>query len=112
VVKLIRDRFLGLGDYSGHLRARTRTATASSTPGPWRAHRRVPEPGDHCASGERAGRGVLCFDLQEVLVTPEKIIKGEFVCPSDPRFARCDTTGFGPGAGRRGIDAQAPVLVR
>lgn len=71
-------------------------------------------PGPHCASGSpQRIVGVACFDVQEVLVTPEKIIKGGFVCPSDPRWAgsNCDV-GFGPGGQVPTIDAQNLVLVR
>jgi Flp pilus assembly protein TadG len=115
VVKLIRDRFLGLGDYSGHPAGQD--TDGDGVIDSWPVTLPIVEcqnPGDQCASGDRARVvGVVCFDLQEVLVTPEKIIKGEFLCPSDPRFAGCDTTGFGPGGGvNAGIDAQAPVLVR
>ena len=51
----------------------------------------------------------ICFDLHEVIVTPDKIIKGDFLCPTDPR---CDTTGLGPGGSVPGaISAQYPVIV-
>jgi Flp pilus assembly protein TadG len=70
-------------------------------------------PGAHCASGSpQRIVGVACFDLQEVIVTPDKIIKGSFVCPGDPRFdgSACDV-GFGPGGEVPTLDAQYPVLV-
>ena len=67
-------------------------------------------PGPHCGSGSpQTVVGFVCFDIHEVLVTPEKIIKGDFVCPTDPR---CDTKGLGPGGTIPGaISAQYPVLV-
>ena len=71
-------------------------------------------PGPHCASGSpQKIVGVACFDIQEVLVTPEKWIKGMFVCPGDPRFdeSACGV-GFGPGGEVPTIDAQYPVLVQ
>jgi hypothetical protein len=114
-IALIRDRFLGEGDFAGN-------PSGEDTDGDgeidsWPVTMPIVEcqnPGDNCSSGDPARVvGVACFDLQEVLVTPDKIIKGEFVCETDPRFERCDTSGFGPGGGfDAGIDAQAPVLVR
>ena len=67
-------------------------------------------PGPHCGGGSpQTVVGFVCFDIHEVLVTPEKIIKGDFVCPTDPR---CDTKGLGPGGTIPGaISAQYPVLV-
>ena len=67
-------------------------------------------PGPHCGGGSpQTVVGFVCFDIHEVLVTPDKIIKGDFVCPTDPR---CDTKGLGPGGTIPGaISAQYPVLV-
>lgn len=67
-------------------------------------------PGAQCGGGSpQTVVGFVCFDIHEVLVTPEKIIKGDFVCPTDPR---CDTKGLGPGGTIPGaISAQYPVLV-
>jgi hypothetical protein len=49
------------------------------------------------------------MDIHEVIVTPDKIIKGDFICPTDPR---CDMVGFGPGGTIAGsISADFPVLV-
>jgi Flp pilus assembly protein TadG len=68
------------------------------------------DSGDKCASGDTQHIvGFLCLDIHEIIVTPEKIIKGDFVCSSDPR---CDTPGFGPGGGIiGGISADYPVIV-
>jgi hypothetical protein len=67
-------------------------------------------PGDGCASGvPQYIKGFLCMDIREVIVTPDKIIKGDFICPTDPR---CDISGFGPGGSIAGsISADYPVLV-
>jgi hypothetical protein len=67
-------------------------------------------PGDQCASGDPQHIvGFLCMDIREIIVTPDKIIKGDFLCSTDPR---CDTKGFGPGGTIAGsISADYPVIV-
>jgi hypothetical protein len=67
-------------------------------------------PGDQCASGDAQYIvGFLCMDIREIIVTPDKLIKGDFICSTDPR---CDTKGFGPGGTIAGsISADYPVIV-
>jgi Flp pilus assembly protein TadG len=67
-------------------------------------------PGDQCAGGDTQNIvGFLCMDIREIIVTPDKIIKGDFICSSD---SRCDKTGYGPGGGLIGsISADYPVIV-
>jgi hypothetical protein len=67
-------------------------------------------PGDQCASGDpQVIKGFICMDIHEVVVTPDKIIKGDFICVTDPR---CDMVGFGPGGTIAGsISSDFPVLV-
>lgn len=67
-------------------------------------------PGDQCAGGDTQYIvGFLCMDIHEIIVTPDKLIKGDFICSTDPR---CDKTGFGPGGGIIGsISADFPVIV-
>jgi len=67
-------------------------------------------PGDQCASGDTQYIvGFLCMNIREIIVTPDKIIKGDFVCSDDPR---CDTTGFGPGGTLAGsFMSDFPVIV-
>jgi hypothetical protein len=49
------------------------------------------------------------MDIREIIVTPDKLIKGDFICSTDPR---CDTKGFGPGGTIAGsISADYPVIV-
>ena len=49
------------------------------------------------------------MDIHEIIVTPDKIIKGDFICSTD---SRCDTPGFGPGGIIPGsISADYPVIV-
>jgi Flp pilus assembly protein TadG len=67
-------------------------------------------PGDQCASGNTQEIvGFLCLDIREIIVTPDKIIKGDFICASDPR---CDMPGLGPGGSVIGsVSADYPVIV-
>jgi hypothetical protein len=67
-------------------------------------------PGDQCASGDTQKIvGFLCMDIREVVVTPDKIIKGDFICSTD---SRCAQAGFGPGGTLAGsFSADYPVIV-
>ena len=67
-------------------------------------------PGDKCAGGDtQTIVGFLCMDIREIIVTPDKIIKGDFLCPTD---SRCDMPGTGPGGTIAGsITADYPVIV-
>ena len=65
---------------------------------------------DHCAGGEpHEVVGFVCFEIREVVVTPDKIIRGRFLCGSDPLAAECDLGGA--GGGDFGLRATRPVLV-
>jgi hypothetical protein len=68
------------------------------------------DPGNKCAGGDPQHIvGFVCMDIREIIVTPDKIIKGDFICSTDPR---CDIKGFGPGGIIAGsISADYPVLV-
>ena len=67
----------------------------------------------HCGSGAAMDMvGFVCFEVREVLATPEKLIKGRFLCPSDPLWDECPIGPTGTGGGDYGIRADFPVLVR
>lgn len=111
VIKEIRDRFEGTGNYGQPAGTDT---DGDGTVDSWVVKLPVVEcqnPGDQCASGNaQTIVGFVCFDIQEVVVTPDKIIKGSFLCSSDPR---CDNDGLGPGGtGPPGaLSADYPVIV-
>jgi type II secretory pathway pseudopilin PulG len=116
VLNEIFDRFHDSGQYSSDPNGGGSDTNNNGTNDSWLVPLPIVEcqyPGDGCAGGS-AQRivGVACFDVQEVDGAPDKIIKGEFVCPGDPRWdaSKC-SVGFGPGGEVPTIDAQYPVLV-
>jgi hypothetical protein len=110
VIREIRDRFEGRGGYNQPAGTDT---DGNGIVDSWVVVLPVVEcqnPGTHCASGSpQTIVGFVCFDVHEVLVTPQKIIKGTFLCPTDPR---CDGDGLGPGGSvPGGLSADFPVIV-
>ncbi len=112
VVSIISDKFYGEGEYYGD-------PSGDDTDNDGRSDSWVvglpvvqcQDPGANCASGTPQWIvGAVCFEIKEVLVTPEKIIKGRFLCEGDPNWSTDCGKGSGPGAGF-GIRAQRPVLV-
>ena len=68
---------------------------------------------DHCSGGDTAGIvGFVCFELREINVTPGKVMRGRFLCPSDPLYDECDAGDATTGGLNFGIRADIPVLVR
>ncbi len=50
-------------------------------------------PGDFCSSGSlKKVTGALCFEIREIVLFPDRLIKGRFVCPErEPElFAECE----------------------
>jgi hypothetical protein len=116
VIGEIRDRFMGEGGYVGNGEGTDFYADSvgGSTPDSWVV--RLPvincQTDDHCAGGAPAIIiGAVCFEIREIVVTPDKIIRGTFMCPGHPRWADCEINGTG-GGGDFGIIAEIPVLVR
>jgi len=111
----IRDRMQGTGGYVGNAAGTDRYLPHTGVNDSWVVGLPVIEcqSEDHCAAGTAAEMvGFVCFEIREVLVTPEKIIKGRFLCPSDPLFAECPIGPTGTGGDDFGIRADFPVLVR
>ena len=114
VVSIISDKFYGEGEHYGNPSGDDLDGDGDSDS--WVVGFPVMEcqnPGAGCASGTpQEIVGEVCFDINEVLVVPEKIIKGRFLCPGDDRYdaTKCGY-GSGPGGNDFGVRAQRPVLV-
>ncbi len=72
---------------------------------------------DHCAKGLPADvKGFVCLEIREIAVTPDKVIRVNFLCPDlhPDEYAQCkEGLGLSTGGGDPfGIRADIPVLVR
>jgi len=118
VIGEISDRFLGDGGYVGAAEGTDRYANPPgqpSQPDSWVVGLPVVEcqTDDHCASGDPMKVvGAVCFEMREVTVVPDKIIRGRFLCPGDPLFDECDLGRTKTGGLNFGVRADIPVLVR
>jgi hypothetical protein len=114
VISDIFDRMQGDGAFSGSPSGQDYYPPFDGTMDSWVVALPVVEcqDTDECAGGSPAQMvGVVCFEVREVIVTPDKIIKGTFMCPGHPRFQECDLGSTGGGS-NFGVIATRPVLVR
>jgi hypothetical protein len=114
-IQEIHDRMQGSGGYVGNAAGSDRYPPFDGFNDSWVVGLPVIEcqSETHCAGGTAADMvGFVCFEIREVMVTPDKIIKGRFLCPSDPLFAECPIGPTGTGGECFGITADFPVLVR
>jgi Flp pilus assembly protein TadG len=115
VISDINDRFHGDGAFSGNPAGVDRYPPLDGVEDSWVVGFPVVEcqSESHCATGTPANIvGFVCFEIREVDVVPEKIIRGRFLCPSDPLFSECDLGRSRTGGDDFGVRAQIPVLVR
>ncbi|HZO09195.1 MAG TPA: hypothetical protein VFC77_07445 [Myxococcota bacterium] len=115
VIADIHDRFQGTGAFSGSADGVDRYAPFDGREDSWVVGFPVVEcqSATHCASGSPADIvGFVCFEIREVDVVPHKVIRGRFLCPSDPLFAECDLGPTRTGGSDFGLRAQIPVLAR
>ena len=115
VIDEVKQRMQGTGGYVGNAAGSDRYPPFDGISDSWVVGLPVIEcqTGDHCAGGTHAMMvGFVCFEIREVLVAPDKVIKGRFLCPSDPLFDQCPIGPTGTGGDDFGIRADFPVLVR
>jgi Flp pilus assembly protein TadG len=114
VIEDIYDRFHGLGEWAGNPAGTDLDADGDSDT--WVVALPVIEcqqDGAECAKGTSADMvGVVCFNIQEIIVTPDKRIKGRFLCKEDVAFKDCDLGPTGTGGKNFDVRADFPVLVR
>jgi hypothetical protein len=115
VIRDIRDRFQGWGAFNGNPAGTDRYPPINGTMDSWVVGLPVVEcqTDAHCAGGDTFEIvGFVCVEIREVNVTPEKIIRARFLCPTDPLFTECDLGTTGTGGDDFGYRADIPVLVR
>jgi hypothetical protein len=115
VIDEINNRMLGTGGYVGNAAGSDRYAPFNGVNDSWVVGLPVVEcqSSNHCAGGTAQEMvGFVCFEIREVLVTPDKIIKGRFLCANDPLFDECPVGPTTSGGDDFGIRADIPVLVR
>ena len=109
----ISDRFHGWGKYAGK-RAGT-DLTGDGLSNTWVVGLPVIacQDGINCAKGDPIElKGVVCFEIQQIEVVPEKRIMGRFLCKGDAAYKDCDIGLTGTGGKDFDIRADFPVLVR
>ena len=68
---------------------------------------------DNCAGGSSAAVvGFVCFEIREIEAPPLELIRGRFLCESDPLFEECDIGRTTTGGFNFGLRADTPVLVQ
>jgi Flp pilus assembly protein TadG len=115
VIGTIDDRFQGNGAFVGEGEGVDRYSPFDGSRDSWVVKLPVIEcqGGTHCSSGGTADIvGFVCFELREIVVTPDKVIRGRFLCPSDPLYNECDSGNATSGGLNFGVRAEIPVLVR
>jgi Flp pilus assembly protein TadG len=118
-VQAIFDRFNGEGAFSGNPAGVDRHPPDNEKVDSWIVSFPVVEcqNSDHCAAGDSADVvGFVCFEVMEVNVSPDRIVRGRFLCPElhPQEFETC-LDGLGPtgtGGANFAIRADLPVLVR
>jgi Flp pilus assembly protein TadG len=118
VISEINDKFLGDGYYVGEGKGVDRYTNPPgqpSKPDSWVVGFPVVEcqTDKHCAGGDPTDIvGVVCFEIREIIVTPDKIIRGRFLCEGDALLEECDIGLTKSGGLDFGTRADLPVLVR
>ncbi len=117
IVRTISDKFYGTGGYSGSPSGSDIYPLLDGVSDSWVVGLPVFEcqSDTGCAGGlPQRIVGAVCFEIREIIVTPDKVIKGRFLCSGDSLFSQCGIggPGSGPGGQNFGVRASVPVLVQ
>jgi len=117
VIAEIKDRMFGNPPYSEADGSDHYANDQGGIPGPDSWVVRLPvvecQDGLNCSSRQAMKvKGAVCFEIREITVTPDKIIRGTFMCPDHPRWDECDLGITGSGGLDFNIRADLPVLVQ
>jgi hypothetical protein len=115
VVREMNERFNGEASYTGRGSGEDRYAPFDGIVDSWVVSMPVVEcqDGVNCATGSAAGVvGFVCFEIREIEISPMNLIRGRFLCESDPLFDECGLGRTTTGGLDFGIRADVPVLVQ
>jgi hypothetical protein len=115
VIADIKDRFYGEGEYNASPDPDVKDTNGDGKPDSWVVALPVVEcqTEDGCSPGSAPEMvGVVCFDIQEVVASPDNRIKGRFLCKEDIKYDDCDVGRSGTGGKDFDVRADFPVLVR
>jgi hypothetical protein len=115
VIKELNDKFHGEAKYTGQGAGVDRYDPFDGKADSWTTTLPVIACQDdaNCATGSAAQLvGYVCFEIREIEESPLNIIRGRFLCESDPLFDECDIGRTTTGGLDFGIRADVPVLVR
>jgi hypothetical protein len=115
VIADIKDRFYGEGEYQSSPDPDVKDTNGDGKSDSWVIGLPVIQcqTEDGCAPGSAPEMvGVVCFEVQEVLDSPDNRIKGRFLCKEDIKYEDCDVGRTGTGGEDFDVRADFPVLVR
>ncbi|MBW2424141.1 MAG: hypothetical protein JRG86_07825 [Deltaproteobacteria bacterium] len=115
VIKEMNDKFHGDAGYTGQGAGVDRYPPFDGKADSWTTSLPVVacQSDANCATGSAAQLvGFVCFEIREIEESPLNIIRGRFLCDSDPLFDECDIGRTTSGGLDFGIRADVPVLVR
>jgi len=115
VIKEMNDKFHGEASYTGDGAGVDRYEPYDGRADSWVTSLPVVacQADANCATGSAAQLvGFVCFEIREIEESPLNLIRGRFLCESDPLFDECDIGRTTSGGLDFGIRADVPVLVR
>jgi hypothetical protein len=114
VIRELDNKFYGEAGYTGQGAGVDRYSPYDGRADSWVASLPVVACQDdaNCATGRAAQIvGFVCIEIREIEEAPLNLIRGRFLCSTDPLFDECDLGRSTTGGLDFGIRADVPVLV-